>query len=123
MSHPHLALLSQEQIYYELSESKRLLEQKLGKEILSFAYPGGIRRYRDFSDLTSQKLIDTGYKVAFNSELGTNKGSSDPYLQKRIYVEERDSISMFASKLVGAYDWCRLAQCTFQKVFGDKSSY
>ena len=123
MSHPHLALLSQEQIYYEVSESKKLIEQETGKEVLSFAYPGGIRQYGDFSDLTGQKLKDTGYKVAFNSETGTNKASSDSYLQNRICVQESDPISMFASKLVGAYDWCRLAQFTFQKVFVDKSSY
>lgn len=123
LSHPSLARLSQEEIHREVNESKKIIEQETGKEVLSFAYPGGIQRYGAFSDLTREQLIDAGYKIAFNSEIGRNRGGSDPYLQNRIAVEERDSLSVFQGKLVGAYDWCRIAQWAFQKVFGAKSSF
>jgi peptidoglycan/xylan/chitin deacetylase (PgdA/CDA1 family) len=122
LSHPQLACLSQEEIHREVNESKRIIEQETGKEVLSFAYPGGIRRCGAFSDLTREQLIDAGYKIAFNSEIGRNRGATDPYLQNRIAVEERDSLSLFQSKLVGAYDWCRIAQWAFQRVFRTKSS-
>lgn len=123
ISHPHLGRLNRKQIYYELSESKELIKQRLIKEIISFAYPHGIKQYGDFNELTRQILIDTGYKVAFNSEIGRNKKASDLYLQKRIGIDAWDSIPLFKSKLVGAYDWVRTAQWFFQKMLKDSSAH
>ena len=121
MSHPHLGRLNRQQIYYELGESEKLIKQNTTKEVISFAYPYGIKQYGDFNKQTHQILIDTGYKVAFNSEIGRNKKGTDPYLQKRIGIDEWDSMPLFKSKLIGAYDWVRPAQWLFQKIFKNNS--
>ena len=117
MSHVLLAPLSIEQIRYELAESKRVLEDKLGNEVLSFSYPGGLRQHASFDTRTRQILIDAGYKVAFNSEIGRNGLGSDPYLQKRIVVENDDSELLLSSKLAGSYDWARVAQWVFHLIY------
>src|SRR5476649_226616 len=41
MSHQHLTKVSSEQADFELRESKRYLEEVIGKEIVSFSYPYG----------------------------------------------------------------------------------
>ena len=117
MSHVLLAPLSDDDIRYEIGESKRVLEKELGTEVVSFSYPGGLRQHRAFDSRTRGILQECGYKIAFNSEIGRNAVSSDPYLQGRIVVEDGDSDSILRSKLAGSYDWARFPQWIFHLMY------
>ncbi len=117
MSHVLLAPLPNDIIEYELGGSKRLLEENLGREVVSFSYPGGLRQHQSFDSRTRQVLEDCGYKIAFNSEIGRNSLSSDPYVQRRIVVENSDSGWVLRSKLEGAHDWARLPQWVFNLMY------
>ncbi|MFH1387042.1 MAG: polysaccharide deacetylase family protein [bacterium] len=117
VSHPHLAKLDRDKIGEELRNSKRQIEENLSGTVNYFSYPVGIGRYGAFDDVTKSELINNSFKMAFISEIGRNNRNSDLYAQKRIAVEEKDSLFDFKCKLVGAYDWVGVAQKTFQRLF------
>ena len=57
ISHTNLALESEKNIKFELSESKKYLERLLHKEIIHFSYPNG-----DYSKNVISILQESGYK-------------------------------------------------------------
>jgi peptidoglycan/xylan/chitin deacetylase (PgdA/CDA1 family) len=59
MFHPILTQCTLDEMRYEISESKRLLESSLGIEIAHFAYPGGA-----WNEVVRQEVIAAGYKTA-----------------------------------------------------------
>lgn len=62
VSHPVLSRLDHSESRFEIAESKRLLEQRLGRDVLHFAYPYGGR-----SEITERDAIiaqGAGFKTA-----------------------------------------------------------
>ena len=59
VTHPHLPLLSQEKISWELEASKRFLEDRLGKSVAFFSYPFG-----DLNEAVKQQVEHSGYRAA-----------------------------------------------------------
>jgi peptidoglycan/xylan/chitin deacetylase (PgdA/CDA1 family) len=123
LTHPHLARLAPDDIERELVESKRRLEERLGVIINTFAYPGGIGRYGDFSLATREAVMRAGYNLACTSEIGRNTAASDLLQLRRIFVQGSDSLRTFAAKVEGAFDWMYYGQRVFQRVFPDSSAY
>lgn len=117
VSHFLLAKADRDVIRHEIAESKRLIEDRIGEEVISFSYPGGIPEHGAMSDTTREALQEAGYRVAFYSEIGRNTVNSDPYLQRRIMVADNDSDGLFEAKLIGAFDWMRPFQQWFHKLF------
>ena len=79
-SHNHdiLTKLSENELFYELSHSKALLESNLGCDITAFSYPVGSKSTYD--QRVIEGLKDTGYKLAFNFQPGINTSpSTNPY--------------------------------------------
>ena len=79
-SHNHdiLTKLSENELLYELSHSKSLLESNLGCDITAFSYPVGSKSTYD--QRVIEGLKDTGYKLAFNFQPGINTSpSTNPY--------------------------------------------
>ena len=72
MSHAILTNECEEKIEYEISVSKKFIEQKLGKEIFSFAYPNG-----NFNNLIKSCLKKNGYLCAISTIPGTNNEKTD----------------------------------------------
>lgn len=97
LTHPFLPDVSQEQLRSEVSDSKRRLEDMLGAEITTFAYPyGGVdRRVR-------AAVAEAGYKAAFTTLPGPNWWN-DPLCQHRAEVNEHTSLLDFASYLRTGY--------------------
>ena len=66
-SHPRLPYLSEAQLWHELIDSKKCLEDKLSQEILLLSYPHGK------SSTKIQQLAETaGYKLACGLMVGKN---------------------------------------------------
>ncbi len=79
-SHNHdiLTKLSENELLYELSHSKSLLESNLGCDITAFSYPVGSKSTYDQRVIEGLKY--TGYKLAFNFQPGINTSpSTNPY--------------------------------------------
>ncbi|MBE9013025.1 polysaccharide deacetylase family protein [Pseudanabaenaceae cyanobacterium LEGE 13415] len=64
VNHLRLDTLSPEKVDYELTESKRVLEQQLGVPIQYFTYPEG-----DYIDSVKHKIAAAGYQAALSMSL------------------------------------------------------
>lgn len=93
LTHPYLPELSDQQLHREVTESKQRLEDLLGSEITSFAYPfGGVdRRVRS-------AVVTAGYQSAFTVLPGTNWWN-DPHGQRRAEVNDYTSSIDFAWRI------------------------
>lgn len=93
LTHPFLPDVSHEKLRCELVESKSRLEDALGVEVTSFAYPyGGVdRRVRS-------AVAEAGYKLAFTTLPGPNWWN-DPLCQLRAEVNEHTSLLDFGFQL------------------------
>lgn len=94
VTHANLASLSEEQLMYELTESKRVLEARFGIPVNSIAYPYG----------TSSPLVwTTTRKAGYVGGLGTwyslIQSEGTRYNMPRIKVSGGWDINSFASKL------------------------
>ena len=97
LTHPYLPEVPDEHLRREVSESKHRLEDALGAEVASFAYPyGGVdRRVR-------AAVAEAGYKLAFTTLPGPNWWN-DPLCQHRAEVSENTSMFDFAYQLRTGY--------------------
>ncbi len=75
----------------ELKDSKLLIEERLGEQICSLAYPvGGVDSYTDFTKRAAEAC---GYKVAFSFTGGVNTNPMvNRYEISRIAVDENMSV-------------------------------
>lgn len=87
MSHCRLTITDETSLQYELGESKRILEQHMGKPVEHLSYPYGWK-----NDVSAEAVVfaqKAGYKTALRSFGGpVRKKDSDLYKIKRIQVSE-----------------------------------
>jgi peptidoglycan/xylan/chitin deacetylase (PgdA/CDA1 family) len=106
VNHPQLHELSPEKINQEVVTSKQTIEQELGREVESFAYPyafpqtdaGFKKRLRDM-------LCLAGYKNGVCTTVGRPGPGSDLFFLKRLPINSCDDPLLFRAKLAGSYDW------------------
>ena len=92
----HHAMLSQqnpEDQAYEVKESKRQIEDWLGKPVHGFAYP-----YGNFNAVTQALLKETGFRYAVSTESKPVTAEDDPFALPRMQVKNW-CVYEFASKL------------------------
>lgn len=86
ITHRSLASLSSEEAFYEIRKSKEILEAKLEKPCLHFAFPFGSRK--DYN----KKLVDSVKKAGYGSCLlnihGYNRMEKNMFCFKRIIMHE-----------------------------------
>jgi peptidoglycan/xylan/chitin deacetylase (PgdA/CDA1 family) len=94
MSHPHLSELSPGSCRDELLTSRRVLEDRLGREIRHLAYPHG-----SFNERVRAIAGETGYYSACSTRLGFSTLDDDPLALHRIFVSGQDSLPDFICRL------------------------
>jgi peptidoglycan/xylan/chitin deacetylase (PgdA/CDA1 family) len=102
VSHPIMTRISAEQVTRELVESKRQIEQELGKPVTTFAYPNG--GPEDFNPAIIAELRNAGYTMAFSLMPGSNRYPNlrqDPYTVRRIFLSHSDTFPRFVAKANG----------------------
>ena len=107
LSHPYMTTLSTQQLFTELKQSKDQIEQNIGKEIKSFAYP-----YGDYSHRTHKQAKLVGYKYICTSKPGlysvggkiVNRNSvhSNTHNQDLVLLLNRDKYHLFKLQLIYA---------------------
>ena len=103
MHHTYLPLVPPEQLADELTESKRVLEERLGQSVLWLSYPIG-----GFTPAIQRLARDAGYRAACTTNRGTSKFMQDLFALRRIKMTERDrSALLMWVKLSGYYDLFR----------------
>lgn len=81
VTHPMLSLVAVQEAVAEITGSKRMLEQRLGTPVTSFAYPYG--KADMFTDETIIALENAGFACAFTTENGRDEPGAYPYRLRR----------------------------------------
>jgi peptidoglycan/xylan/chitin deacetylase (PgdA/CDA1 family) len=107
-SHPRLTQIPREQVRQEMTRSKHIIEERLGKPCRHIAYP-----YGDFNDEVRDVAQESGFRTACSTRWGHNRQGGDLFSLYRIGVRNGDSLSDFKRILGGPpplwkYYWLRL---------------
>jgi peptidoglycan/xylan/chitin deacetylase (PgdA/CDA1 family) len=96
-THPQLDTLPPSKARVEIASSKKILEDHLGQEVLSFAYPFGY-----FTARVRQIVQEEGFQSACAVRYKMSPENDNPFSLARLMVEEGMSIDAFASLLAGS---------------------
>lgn len=99
-THVALSACDDMQLREELHSSKQYLEEMIGREVCTMAYPYGAadRRVRD-------AVVAAGYRLAASSYAQVNDARRDRLMLGRTEVLGGDSLRVFRQKLHGDWDW------------------
>ena len=115
VSHLRLPQLVDTALRRELSDSKSMLEDLLGAQVNSFAYPYGAWDAR-----CANATQEAGYTAACTTRTGWALRDRDPFSLRRLTIYNTDSLSVFARKLcyaANAVDWPTLIRQNFVSRF------
>jgi peptidoglycan/xylan/chitin deacetylase (PgdA/CDA1 family) len=101
LSHPVVSQLEPEELERELMDSKRLLEQKLCRPVLDFAFPFG--KVTDCNYEAAQVLAKSGYRSATTTVPGVNTPDVNRFEFRRLQVGDDTSLARFAFDLEMAF--------------------
>lgn len=98
MTHPFLSELSPDQLWHELAESRRELNERLGQDTTEIALPGGDADRRVF-----HLIRDAGYRVVATSRWGRNRAAShaDVVRVRRCTIRGQPSRAWFTNLVNG----------------------
>lgn len=96
VSHPYLTRLSGDAMEFELSESKRVIEEKTGKTVRSIAYPAGA-----FDRNVQECARQWGYEFGISYKHEVREFTrEDAFAIPRIHVETDVSLPLFQANLL-----------------------
>ena len=101
VSHPILAGIADGDARQEIVGSKRRLEEILGDEVSTFAYPNG-RPGQDYSAQHPGMVRAAGFRAAVSTAWGCATGGIDPYQLPRLSPWDRTP-ERYALRLLRAY--------------------
>lgn len=96
---PLINFKSETEIRRQIFDSKKILEEKLGRKVEFFSYPEGL-----FDARIKQLVIDAGYSGAVATNPGRDYADDDVFLLKRLRISENSSnMFIFAVESSGFY--------------------
>jgi peptidoglycan/xylan/chitin deacetylase (PgdA/CDA1 family) len=100
VTHRKLALLDRDTVRRELTDSKALLEEKLGRPVTAICYPAG-----SFNETVLQVAEDAGYLLGFTTKFGlgsTKKQGIDRYRLRRaaMYGDSKYEADLHLAKMI-----------------------
>jgi peptidoglycan/xylan/chitin deacetylase (PgdA/CDA1 family) len=98
LSHADLSKLSDEKVKAELADSKKILEEKLGREISTFAFP-----YGNCNETVKQTAKEAGYKFVFATDKAPPGLHEDIFQIRRIGIFPNTTVQRLARKVKGNY--------------------
>ena len=113
LTHPRLTEVSDAHLRREVGDSKHRLEDLLGVEVVSFAYP-----YGGVDGRVRAAVADAGYRLAFTIEPGVNWWN-DPLCQRRAEVNDGTGVADFLFKLRYGYG-IRMVLGAWRRRFGKR---
>lgn len=116
LHHPQLVDLSWPDIQSEIQDSKAQIEDRVGCQTKTFAYPYAFpQTRRDFVGRFKNLLVAAGYETCVTTQVGRHHLGSDPMEIRRLPVNSNDDAELFQAKLDGAYDWLAVPQGMIKK--------
>jgi len=117
VTHPIMTKLSDEQLHFELRQSKKELEDLYGRMPKSFCYPNGLPG--DFDTRTRQAIAEAGYEIVFTSIEGINyKKTLDLKQLRRVHFHRK--LQIFKKSTSGLGDFINQLK-NYRAVFGKHS--
>ncbi len=99
VTHPILANVSEDRLHWEISESKKTIEQQIGKEAVAMAYPVG--RKSKFSLTAQEAVARHGFRYAVSYEEGAvAQKTYNRFAIPRIHVETDYTKKLFRANLM-----------------------
>ncbi|MCI7223061.1 polysaccharide deacetylase family protein [Fusobacterium sp.] len=102
-NHPKINEISPEEIETQVLGCKKILEEKIEKEIITFAYPYGI-----LNEYAKGVAINAGYTFAVATDSGPVCISDDFYQIRRIAIFPNTNIRSFKRKVKGNYNFIKI---------------
>jgi peptidoglycan/xylan/chitin deacetylase (PgdA/CDA1 family) len=99
VSHLILTRCAPERARHELTVSKHVIEQRIGRPCTMFCYPNG--QIGCFNTKTKAMLEDLGYACGVTTVFGMNGPHADAYELKRLYFDDRGEFVRFVMTLSG----------------------
>ena len=105
VTHPTLSSITDEESWWELTESRRQIEEGIGRTVRSFCFPNGMPG--DYRPSQVRQLADAGYACSVVADFGLVSRGADPYLLPRIGMALKSRPAEFSKYLDGAayYRW------------------
>lgn len=101
VNHKRLAEAGPKEAEFEISESKKIIENKIGDDVYSFSFPKG-----SFNDNVKNIIAKSGYKIAVSGGVGLNDvediKSSGLTVLKNVDIRNFENLTFFKVKL---YSW------------------
>jgi peptidoglycan/xylan/chitin deacetylase (PgdA/CDA1 family) len=94
VTHPVVSRLTPEELDFEIAESKKRLEAKLGIVVEDFAFPFG--HSADCGTQAAGWLARCGYRSAVTTVPGVNTPGVDHFALRRVQIGEEHTLSMFS---------------------------
>lgn len=113
-SHVRLRGLNAVTLQLEIGDSKKMLEDLLGVQINTFAYPHGGRN--DFDHRAAYAVKEAGYRSAVTTFFGRRNDPSHRYEVRRIIIWPGDTTQELQRKIDGHYDWLTFKEIAVHKV-------
>jgi len=101
-NHIPLACCDDTTLWHEVDESRRAIEDIIGKQVAGIAYPHGSANVR-----VRNAARRAGYTFGVCSRFDINDAGRDPLLLCRSEVVAGDSERVLLQKLCGSWDWYR----------------
>lgn len=111
-SHKYLPIMSNKEVYSELTDSKMYLEEQIGERIISFCYPYG-RSCKRVREIVGQ----TGYKFATQNLSLSKSSNNNPLSLQRRSIYASDTSRTFKDKIEKSlnFTFSRLSESIIQK--------
>jgi peptidoglycan/xylan/chitin deacetylase (PgdA/CDA1 family) len=98
-THPSLPQLDDARARHEIVDGRAELEARLGRPVMTFAYPAGRLAARD-----RELVREAGFLAGLTCEPGVNTHATDRAALCRTLIDRRDGLAAFRDKLAGRLD-------------------
>jgi|RhiMethySRZTD1v2_1073278.scaffolds.fasta_scaffold273382_2 peptidoglycan/xylan/chitin deacetylase (PgdA/CDA1 family) len=111
LTHPHLTAIAPDQARREIEDSRRVIEDGLGREVVHFAYPFGA-----VDPAVREMVAEAGYRTACTTHIGLSGAHDDPLMLQRVPVTGFDSVFDFACRLRTASSVVQTARAAVRRI-------
>ena len=100
---PLINFKSEEEVRKQIFDSKKILEERLGRRVNAFSYPEG-----RFNAKIKQLVMDAGYKLAVATNPGKKFANDDVFALKRLRISANgNNLFVFWVETSGYYNFMR----------------
>ncbi len=112
MTHSEMSKIEKKVAHEEIIESRNILEKKLGRKLVCFAYP-----YGDRDEGVRNLVKEEGYEFAVATDSGDISFQEDLYNIRRIGIFPTNGLRSFRRKTSGKYNFIKIKR---EKTLGGK---